>query len=186
MRSKEALLESTDPRWLKVAGMVRRMAISLTSKVLWQLVGYRLPDGSTEVTKAEAFTGIGFFARPPSSGDPEAIVMSVGDATVPVIVAVRDEKTRAAIVGALKIGETAMYTDKALVYVKDDGTIEARSGGGTAAALATKADLDALKGAFTNWTPAPSDGGAALKALLTKLFGDPPGWPVGTKTLKGE
>jgi phage gp45-like len=132
MRSKEVLLESTDPRWIKVAGMVRRMAISLTSKVLWQLVGFQLPDGSKEVSKAEAFTGIGFFARPPSSGSPEAIVVSVGDASAPMIVAVRDEKTRAAIVGALKVGESAVYNDKAIVYVKDDGTIEARTATGLA------------------------------------------------------
>lgn len=144
MRTTQTLLESTDPRWIRVAGMVRRMAISLTSKVLWQLVGFRLPDGSQEVVNAEAFTGIGFFARAPSSGVPEAIVVSVGDANAPMIIAVRDEKTRAAVVGALKVGETAMYTDKAIVYLKDNGTIEARSAGGAAAALATKADVTAL------------------------------------------
>jgi len=144
MRTTETLLESTDPRWIRVAGMIRRMAITLTSKVLWQLAGFQLPDGSREVSNAEAFTGIGFFARPPSSGSPEAIVVSVGDASAPMIIAVRDEKTRAAIVGALKVGETAMYNDKAMVYLKDDGTIEARSSGGAAAALATKGDVTAL------------------------------------------
>lgn len=184
MRSKEVLLESTDPRWIRVAGMVRRMAISLTTKVLWQLVGFRLPDGSFEVVNAEAFTGIGFFSRPPTSGKPEAIVLSVGDASVPAIVAVRDEKTRAAIVGALKVGETAMFNDQALVYIKDNGTIEARSAAGTAAPLATKADLDALKSAIQGWTPVPNDGGAALKTALFALFSVP--WPAGTTKLKAE
>ena len=180
MRSKAALLESTDPRWIRVAGMVRRMAISLTTKVLWQLVGFRLPDGSTEVANAEAFTGIGFYARPPRSGDPEAIVVSVGDATAPMIVAVRDEKTRAAIVGVLKVGESAMYTDKALVYVRDDGTIEARSAGGSAQALATKADLTALANfvqAMTLPVSGPTAGPPAPGTVPS---------PVGTTTFKGE
>ncbi len=186
MRSIDALLEATDPRWIRVAGMIRRMAISLTTQVLWQLAGFRLPDGSREVTKAEAFTGIGFFARPPSSGEPEAIIVSLGDASAPMIVAVRDEKTRAAVMGALQIGETAMYTDKAVVYLKSDGTIEARSGGGGAAPLATKADLDALKNAILGWAPVPTDGGAALKVALVKLFTGPPVWPAGTTRLKAE
>ena len=144
MRTTQTLLESTDPRWIRVAGMVRRMAISLTTKVLWQLVGFRLPDGTREVVSAEVFGGIGFFARPPSSGDPEAIVVSVGDASAPMIIAVRDEKTRAAIAGALRLGETAVYTDQVIVHLRDDGTIEARSAGGAAVPLATRADVAAL------------------------------------------
>lgn len=178
MRSKEALLESTDPRWIRVAGMVRRMAISLTSKVLWQLVGFQLPDGSKETINAEPFTGIGFYARPPISGKPEAIVMSLGDASAPVIVAARDEKTRAAIVGSLQVGETATYTDKAIVYLKSDGTIEARSASGTAAPLATKADLTAL----ANFVQGLLVGGSGSAPI-------PPGTvpqPTGTLKFKAE
>lgn len=182
MRSKEALLESTDPRWIRVAGMVRRMAISLTTKVLWQLVGVQLPDGNggkvKETINAEAFTGIGFFARPPSSGKPEAIVVSLGDASAPMIIAVRDEKTRAAIVGSLEAGETAMYNDRALVYVKSDGSIEARSAGGTAAPLATKADLTAL----ANFVQGLLVGGSGSAPI-------PPGTvpqPTGTLKFKAE
>jgi hypothetical protein len=191
MRTREALRESTDPKWIRIAGMVRRMAVTLTSKVLWQLVGVPLPDdegGATEreVINAEAFIGFGFFARPPSSGKPEAIILSVGDADAPMIIAVRDEKTRAAIVGALKLGETAIYTDQALVYLKDNGTIEARSAAGAAAALATKADMDALKSAIQGWTPVPNDGGAALKTALLALFSGPPTWPAGTKKFNAE
>jgi hypothetical protein len=173
MRTVEALLESTDPRWIRFAGMVRRMTITLTAKVLWQLAGFRLPDAAggasgQEVINAEAFTGIGFFSRPPSSGSPEAIVVSVGDASSPMIIAVRDEKTRAAIVGALKVGETAVYTDQALVYLKDNGTIEARSAAGTAAPLATKADLDALKNFIQSMTlpvSGPTAGPPALGSV---------------------
>lgn len=193
MRTTEGLLESTDPRWIRVAGMVRRMAISLTSKVLWQLVGVRLPDGSSEVSNAELFAGIGFFARPPKSGDPEAIVVSVVDANAPMIVAARDEKTRAAVAGALQVGETAVYNDKALVYVRADGTIEARTTRGTAVALATKQDLEILKAAITSAPIAVGAGGAAaiatacdtaVQALVPPV--SPPTWPVGTRTFKGE
>ncbi len=178
MRSKATLLESTDPRWIRVAGMVRRMAITLTSKVLWQLAGFQMPDGSREVFNAEAFTGIGFFARPPSSGSPETIVVSVGDASAPMIIAVRDEKTRAAIMGAIDVGETAIYTDKAVVYLKSDGTIEARSAGGVAAALATKADVTAL----ANFVQGLMVGGTGSAPI-------PPGTvptPAGTLKFKAE
>lgn len=198
MRSKQALLESTHPRWIQLAGLVRRMAISLTSKVLWQLVGFRLPDaqgGATgqEIVNAEPFTGIGFYARPPSSGAPEAIVVSVSDANAPMIIAVRDEKTRAAIAGALQAGETAVYTDRALVYLRSDGTIEARSARGGAAALATKQDLQILRAAIASAVIAVGAGGAnainvacdaAVAALAPPVT--PPTWPIGTRTLKGE
>lgn len=186
MKSIETLLEDTHPRWLQLAGMVRRMAITLTSQVLWQLAGFRMPDGSQEVINAEPFTGAGFYSRPPSSGQPEAIVLNVKNASAPMIIAIRDEKTRAAIVGALLQGETAMYTDKSLFKINADGTMEGRSAGGTAGFLGSLADLQALKSVFQSWTPVAGDGGAALKTLLTTLFTGPPTWPAGTKKLKGE
>jgi hypothetical protein len=102
------------------AGAIRRMAIKATAGVLWKLEGFRLPDGSTESPEVEVFGGVGFYARPPSSGKPEAIVLLVGDdATAPVVVAIRDEKTRAAIVGSLGEGETAMYTSDTVVHLKN-------------------------------------------------------------------
>jgi hypothetical protein len=110
--------------------MIRRMAISLTSKVLWQLAGFRLPDGSIEVTNAEAFTGIGFYARPPRSGVPEAIVASVVDATVPMIIAVRDEATRAKVAGGIGEDETAVFNSQAMMLLRNNGTIELGAGPG--------------------------------------------------------
>lgn len=183
MKTSETLLEVTHPRWLKVAAMARRMAITLTSKVLWQLGGFRLPDGSQEVINAEPFTGAGFYSRPPASGQPEAIVINIESASAPMIIAIRDEKTRAAIVGALQLGETAIYTDKSLFKINADGTMEGRSAGGSAGFLGTLADLQALKSAIQGWTPVANDGGAALKTALTTLFAN---WPVGTTKLKGE
>lgn len=183
MRTSETLLEATHPRWLRLAGMVRRMAITLTSKVLWQLAGFRLPDGSQEVINAEPFTGAGFYSRPPASGQPEAIVINIESASAPMIIAIRDEKTRAAIVGALLQGETAMYTDKSLFKINADGTMEGRSAGGTAGFLGTVVDLTTLKSAIQGAAVVANDGGAAFKANLLAALAS---WPTGTTKLKGE
>lgn len=118
--------EATDPLLTTLRGMVRRMAISLTAKALWQLVGFRQADGSSETRSAETFSGIGFYARPPGDGKPEAIVLMVGDSKNPVIVGTRDEKTRAASAGGLDEDEAMVFNSQAVVYVKSDGTVEVR------------------------------------------------------------
>ncbi len=79
-----------------------------------------------------------------------------------------------------------LYNTVAVVFLKADGSIEARSAGGTALPLATKADLEALRDAIVAWTPVGGDGGAALKVALTDLFTGPPAWPAGTTKLKAE
>lgn len=178
--------EDTDPQTLNFRGMIRRVAISLTAKALWQFIGFRLPDGTQETRTVEPFTGIGHYARPPNSGTPEAIVVMVGDAKNPMIIAVRDEKTRSAIAGAIAQDETMLFNSQSVVYIKADGSIEVRSSTGTAVALATLADLQALIDIFVNWTPVPMDGGAALKAAITAYISAHSTWPVGTKKLKGE
>ncbi|MGN6103738.1 MAG: hypothetical protein ACTHU0_01415 [Kofleriaceae bacterium] len=188
MRTVEELQHALDPRVARAAGAIRRMAVSLTARVLWQLVGFQIPGArgasQTETASAEPFLGIGFHARPPSSGKPEAIVLMVGDAQHPVVVAVRDEKTRAAVAGALAENETAMFNSRSVVHIKADGTIEARSAGGTAGPLALHASLVSLREAFQSWTPVTGDGGAALKTVLSDLFARE--WPKGTTKLKGE
>lgn len=186
MRSLADLDRSTDPLVTYVKSMVRRMTITLTGtagalKALWQVTGVDLPSG-TETTKAENYSGgIGLAARPPASNKPQAIVLMVGDAGAPVIVAAVDRATRDVVAGALKADETMLHNSKAFVHVKDDGTIEARSKLGVAVPLATKADVDALitlynlhvhvSAAPTNPTSVP----ATLSPLST-----------GTLKLKGE
>lgn len=64
------------------------------------------------------------------------------------------------------------------------GEVVIHDGAGGAEALTKHSDLEALAEAFNDWTPAPNDGGAALKALLTTLLGT--GWPFGTTVLKGK
>lgn len=186
MRTIRELAHAIDPARVRAAGAIRRMAITLTAKVLWQLTGFRLPDGTTETALAEVFGGIGFFARPPSGSKPEAIVLMVGDANTPVIVALRDEQTRAKVAGAFKPNESGVFNTLSIVYVKDDGTIEARSTGGTAKRLATNDDLAALINILATWVVVPMDGGAALKTAIQAYQTAHPTWPAGTSKLKGE
>lgn len=180
-----------DPTMQALKGAIRRMAITLTTKALWQLAGFRQADGTTETRMAEVFSGIGFYARPPSSGSPEAVVTMLGaDSASPVVVATRDEATRAAVAGGLAADETMVFTSQAVVYVKADGTIEIRSHNGSAQSLATNADLAAILSVLKTWTPVANDGGAALKTAILALVSDKqvdtPNWPIGTTKIKGE
>ncbi len=185
MRTAKELAEATDPIILRGLGAIRRMAISLTARALWQLVGFRLPDGSNELLEAEPFTGIGIASRPPANSKPEAIVVMVGGAKSPAIIAVRDEKTRKAIAGALIEDETMLFNSQALVYMKADGTIEARSAAGVAVSLCTKADAQQIRDDVHHHEHAyiaPGSGGGPA----TTTGGPTVTAPVGTTKLKGE
>jgi hypothetical protein len=61
-----------------------------------------------------------------------------------------------------------------VVQIDADGTVHIGGAAGDFVALAglVKGNFDALKAVFDGWTPAPNDGGAALKTLLG-------GWTVG-------
>lgn len=165
-----------------LAGLVRRMVVKLSGKTsgptrtLWQLLGVKVGE-SEEVVEAEHFLGIGFYSRPGSTGKPEAIVVNVGGANAPAIVAVRDEKTRAAIAGAIKAGETMVFNAVAVIYLKDDGTIEIRSPGGAAQALAFQSQLVALRNHVNGLLVGGS--GSALNGLA-------PNVGAGTTVVKGE
>ena len=101
-------------------GMIRRMAIKVTSKALWQVIGHRMLDSSRETRDAEVFYGIGIWARPKSSEKAEAIVAFLGGgAGSPVIVATRNEDARRAIeavIGSLKEGEAILYGSSGLPF----------------------------------------------------------------------
>lgn len=123
-RTLKELAAETDPERIRRAGSLRRLAISFTAKPIWQLIGFKTPDGSVETMSSEPFTGIGVFARPPDGSKSEAIAAMIGDAGAPVIIAVRDEATRAKSAGDLKADETALYNSLARVHVRADGVIE--------------------------------------------------------------
>jgi hypothetical protein len=169
-------------------GAIRRMAITLTSEPFWQVLGHLLLDGTPETRDAAPFVGIGIAARPPTDGEPEAIVVFGGNgARSPIIAAARDEKTRRAlfaIAGELAADEVAIFNSGTLLHIKANGELHARAAAGTAEALALHRSLTDLKEAIENWTPVVNDGGAALKTILTALIAT--GWPFGTTKLHGQ
>jgi phage gp45-like len=84
----------------------------------------------------------------------------------------------------LKDGEVALYSKHGqTVLLTEDGDVEADLPGvwsmGTGAdfvAMAAKVNniLSSFYTMFSSWTPAPQDGGAALKTLFTANFPSPP------------
>lgn len=176
--SVRELAARTDPHRGRVAGLVRRMIARVTTGV-WQLAGVRGLDGSTEVVRAEVFSGVGFAARPPASSSAEVVVVNLGSAEAPVVVATRDEKTAAAVrqaIGGLDAGDTLVFNGAVIVWLRAGGTVEIRSPGGTAGRLATLEDIMALR----DWVAALPVGGTGSATL--------PGCPTpaGTTVLRGE
>jgi len=134
---------------LDLRNALRRMVVAATDAVLWALDGFEDDEGNVEREDAEVFSGIGFYARPASGADAEAVIVKIGGQSGhPVVVATRDERARQALEaadGAVAAGETALYNPGAVVRLTNSGEIHARAPGGAAVALATKADIDALR-----------------------------------------
>lgn len=177
--SVERFARVTDPESNARRGSIRRMVVSRAGAVLWQLLGFTV-GGKKEATRGiEVFHGVGITAIPASDGKPEAIVINVVDANAPVIIATRDEKTRAAVVpSGMNAGETCVYSGAAIVYLKVDGTVEIRTPGGTASRLATVEDVEALA-EFVNGLFVGGSGSAVIPANTVPR-------PTGTTVLKGE
>lgn len=137
--------DETSPATRGIAGMIRRMAVKLTEGALWQVAGHLLFDSRTPETKnAEVFGTLGFYSRPKPGVNAEVIVVFPGGSSNPVIIGTRDEELRATV-AALNQGETAVCNRATIILCKANGTVEIRTPGGSASALATKADIDALK-----------------------------------------
>jgi phage baseplate assembly protein V len=132
---------------------------------------------------AEHFQPYGFFSVPLPGAEGVALFPG-GDRGHPLVIVISDRRYRPT---GSEPGTAGIHNQTgARVVVLADGSIEARSSGGSAAPVATKADLTALKSAINGWTPVAGDGGAALKAALLALFAGPPAWPAGTSVLKAE
>jgi len=165
--------QESSSRWRNLAGMIRRMRVKFSEGTLWQLAGIPKED-----PRAEVFPGIGIYARPPKSGSPEVIVVQIGGAKSFAVAALRDEVTRQAVAGGVGVGETMIYTDKVVVFLRANNTVEIRSAGGVALPLATKADV-ALLATFVNGLFVGGVGSAVI----------PPGTvpqPTGTTVLRAE
>jgi phage gp45-like len=129
LRDEGAYRKPTSKGANTVRQMIRRLAIKVTTRALWQLVGH---DDESE-DAVEVFSGIGFYSRPPESGAPEAILVKVGGASSHgVLIATRDEKTRAAFaaIAALAANEVAIYNSSARVHIQADGTVVVDDGSG--------------------------------------------------------
>lgn len=138
----------TDAR--RLAGLIRRMAVTVTSGVFWQVVGHLLFDNTTKETlDAEVFSGGGFYWRPKAGANAEAIVAFPGGPENPVIVALRDEDLRKKM-AQLAQDEAAMVTTQVGVYATSAGKIEARAAGGTAVELAKVSELNSLRSAYAD------------------------------------
>jgi hypothetical protein len=124
-----------------LAGMIRRVAVTLTSSSFWQVVGHLLIDGKTkERREVEVFSGIGFDARPSGDSNAEGIMANVGGMENPILLAHRDEDARK-LWPKLRSNETRVFTRKAAVTLSQDPIIEARSIDGVAVPLSMLIDL---------------------------------------------
>lgn len=188
-RDSEDFAEETRDSVRLLKGMHRRMAVRRTSSTKWQVLGQRGGQGGDELVELEPFTGIGFYARPPSSGKAEVITAAIGGPKTSVIIATRDEKTRRAVAGGIAEGETCVYNDKAMIVVKADGTVEIRLAGGVAVALALKSDVQQIRNELHQHTHGPgtfnAPGGGGP---VTGVSGAGPAVtaPTGTMVLKGQ
>lgn len=119
--------DQTSPEVRDWRGMIRRVAISLTTGATWQVIGHLLLDGVTRETRpAEVFSGIGFFGRPPAGANAEGVLAFVGGAANPQLIATRDEDTRKKVAN-IDQNETAMFNSLAIATAKKDGTFEVRA-----------------------------------------------------------
>jgi phage gp45-like len=151
--SAKDLAAVTDRARHQLRALVRRMAVkTATRAAAWLVTGARELAGDASQLEAEVFAGIGFYARPAATGQPEAIVLNIGaDARAPVIVATRDHGSLKTVLGQLgtppAAGEVLIYAGagKAVVLLKADGTVEIRQADGTAGELATRAEVKALR-----------------------------------------
>jgi phage gp45-like len=124
--------ESTGTQARDAFGVLRRMAVSLSSGSFWQAVGLLLLDQVTrETSEPEMFSGIGFYSRPREGANAEVVIGAVGHAQNPIILAARDEDTRKRM-APLDQDEAAIFNTQATVVVKRNGTVEIRLGGGVA------------------------------------------------------
>lgn len=175
--------ERTRPVWAR--NMVRRFSVAASSAVKWALDGLRDHEGNVERQNAEVFSGIGFYSRPAAGHRAEAVVVKVGGAGGhSVIVGTRSQDALKAIEaagGALAEDEVVIFNSTSQVRVKANGEIHIGVAGGTVGALATKADLDALRAAIQGTTISPGDGGAALRAAILAAS-----WTAGTTKLKAQ
>lgn len=163
------LAADVGPAAREAAGKVRRMIVTRTNTARYQVIGHQLIGGELETRDADVFQGVGFYARPASSGgDVEAVVAFSGGAGNPLIISIRQESVRRDVAGDLAADETQVHNSTTVIRIKADGTVEIRAAsGGAPRALAFQEDLETLRdhvatllvgGTGSAAVPAPSAG----------------------------
>lgn len=169
-------------------GMIGRMLVRVTRGDVWNLEGRTLISGEKETVRAQVFHGIGRIARPKAGRNVEAIVVREGAAAEnPTIVAHRDLDTQKAVFpNGIGEDEQAVFNSVTLVYNRSNGTVEIRTPGGTALALPTLAEHNALR----SFVAAQFSGAGHTHHVTgsatdtTAPVGAPPGAATGTSVLK--
>ena len=108
------------------------------------------------------------FSSVPLEGAEAVVLFPNGDRGNPLVVAVDDRRHRPTGWTAGEAGTFNAFS--AQMRHKADGTTEV-TGGGVAAALATKADIQRLLDVLTAWVPVATDGGLKLKNDLIAEYG---------------
>jgi hypothetical protein len=123
-----------------------RIATVVEAGKRWVFAGREAADGDVESDSMHVCQGVGQVAVPAAPGDVSAIVVFVGgDGDYPYAVALRDLRAQQAANDAGINTDAWLAFTSSLFLIMKDGVIEARSRSGTAVALATKADHDALR-----------------------------------------
>jgi len=186
-RTSEDFAQETSPFRRLMRGMIRHFAITLTQSTLWQVLGQVGGQGGDETIEIEPFTGIGFYSRPPNSGNPEAIATAIGGTDAMAIVATRDEATRQAVAGDLAEDETMTFNTLTVVYHRQSGVVEIRAPNGVAFALPTLADYNALREAYNAHThTVATTGSASAQSGSAAATSSTVGPPSGTTVLKAQ
>lgn len=163
----------------KMHALIRRMAVVAHDAAEWILEsGYEDADGNPETEVAEPFGVAGVYSRLAT----QAIVAQVGAADGhAVIIATSNRDLLALLAGGIAAGEAGMCNEQVALRLRPDGTIEAASHGGAGVALATLADVVALRNYIQTQLTLPVDGDTAgpIAAPVAPA-------PSGTTVLRGE
>lgn len=133
MNTTDEVRDRTSPESRGSLGALRLFAVGVTSIAggIWELIGHKMQDARTrETRRAPNFSGIGFYARPHPGAKTDAFAGFVGGSQNPVIVATRDEATRARVAN-IAPDETAMFNTLAIAVCRNGGTFEVKAPGGT-------------------------------------------------------
>lgn len=189
--AKDAREEHAGKRAREVHGMVSVRELAEHTGQRAEAAGREALDGTSEDDEIEIFGQAGIVARPEANAAVESLVLLVGASGDHAAVAAQIDSTRATVIDAtgLEPDETIVYTSQSVVHIKADGTVEVRSIGGTAVALATKADVDAIKSWLDLHIHNTPTGFSSIPVDGTPLPGGTPDTapaPTGTTILKAE